>query len=326
MSTEQSMMPPESKADLGETLSGCDEGNFALSSAPGDSLPDLQNRSGAEIPGANIPIMEVGISNFSLPVKFLTAAGALIELKISVTGTVSLAADKKGVNMSRIIRSFYEFKDRVFTLELLEEILLRLKGNSGSSRAHLIVRFSYPMPQRSLRSELEGYQYYDAAYEGIIDDLDRFRKRLHFDFTYSSVCPNSVELAEHSRKVCNVFAIPHSQRSKARASVEVKPGSLFLIEDVRELCLEALRTETQVMVKREDEQAFAELNGANPKFVEDALRLLFERLQAESRLVDFQIACAHLESLHSHNVVAVVSKGVHGGFTGKVDDFHSLGS
>jgi GTP cyclohydrolase FolE2 len=32
-------------------------------------------------------------------------------------------------------------------------------------------------------------------------------------------------------------------------------------------------TETQVMVKREDEQAFAELNAANPIFVEDAARL-----------------------------------------------------
>lgn len=325
MSKEKSVVPPESKAGLAESLSSCDEARLALSSVRGESLPDLQNRSGAEIPGANIPIMEAGISNFSLPVKFLTVAGDLIELKISVTGTVSLAADQKGVNMSRIIRSFYEFKDRVFTLELLEEILLRLKGSSGSSRAHLLVYFSYPMPQKSLRSELEGYQYYEAAYEGTIDDLDRFRKRLHCDFTYSSVCPNSVELAEYSRKISEVFATPHSQRSKARVSVEVKPGSIFLIEDLKKLCLEALRTETQVMVKREDEQAFAELNGANPKFVEDALRLLFERLQAESRLVDFQVACAHLESLHSHDVVAVVSKGVRGGFPGKVDDFRSLG-
>ena len=34
------------------------------------------------------------------------------------------------------------------------------------------------------------------------------------------------------------------------------------------------------MVKREDEQAFAELNGANPIFVEDAARLFCEQLMA----------------------------------------------
>ena len=32
------------------------------------------------------------------------------------------------------------------------------------------------------------------------------------------------------------------------------------IEDLQELCLAGLQTETQVIVKREDEQAFAEMN------------------------------------------------------------------
>jgi len=35
----------------------------------------------------------------------------------SVTGTVSLEADLKGINMSRIVRSFYEHKDDIFTGE-----------------------------------------------------------------------------------------------------------------------------------------------------------------------------------------------------------------
>jgi GTP cyclohydrolase I len=78
------------------------------------------------------------------------------------------------------------------------------------------------------------------------------------------------------------------------------------------------------MVKREDEQAFAELNGAYPKFVEDAARLLFAQLNADSRIQDFQVTCAHLESLHSHDAIAVIHKGVPGGFNGHVDDFSAL--
>jgi GTP cyclohydrolase I len=93
---------------------------------------------------------------------------------------------------------------------------------------------------------------------------------------------------------------------------------------LQELCLEALQTETQVMVKREDEQAFAEMNGAFTKFVEDAARLLYEQLDDEPKIVDFQVACAHLESLHSHDAVAVINKGVPGGFTGHFDDYKSL--
>lgn len=245
-------------------------------------------------------------------------------LETSVTGTVSLAADKKGINMSRIMRVFYEFEDRAFTPELLEEILRSYKQSLGSSRARLKLSFSYPIKKKSLRSGLEGWQYYDCSYEGILDDLDQLRRRIHFDFVYSSACPCSAELSEHAREHRGLKPVPHSQRSKARVSVEIRKGQFLTIESLQRLCLKALVTETQVMVKREDEQAFAEQNGERLKFVEDAARLLYEQLDAEPRIHDFQVACAHLESLHSHDAVAVINKGVDGGFPGTIDDFGAL--
>ena len=147
---------------------------------------------------------------------------------------------------------------------------------------------------------------------------------MHFDFVYSSACPCSSELSEHARGSRDVYGIPHSQRSTARVSVEVAEGQHLSLERLQELCLRALLTETQVMIKREDEQAFAEMNGAFTKFVEDAARLLYEQLDDEPKIVDFQVACAHLESLHSHDAVAVISKSVPGGFTGQFDDYKSL--
>ncbi|MGC9450688.1 MAG: GTP cyclohydrolase FolE2 [Oceanipulchritudo sp.] len=288
------------------------------------TLPDTQNRDASEILGANVPIMQVGISNFRLPLRYMTAGGEPLSLETSVTGTVSLSADRKGINMSRVMRVFYDYKDRVFTPELLEEILLAYKQRIGSSRARLKLAFHYPLLKRSLRSGLEGFQYYQAAYEGILDDLGRFRKILHFDFVYSSACPCSSDLSEHARETRGQYAIAHSQRSKARLSVEVRAGKTLNLEDLQALCEKALRTETQVMVLREDEQAFAELNGDHTKFVEDAARLLYEALDGEPRIFDFQIACAHLESLHSHDAVAVINKGVERGFSGHIDDFRSL--
>jgi GTP cyclohydrolase IB len=288
------------------------------------TLPDTQNRDASEILGANVPILQVGISNFRLPLRFMTAGGEPLTLEASVTGTVSLGADRKGINMSRVMRIFYEFQDRVFTPELLEEILIAYKERIGSSRARVKVGFSFPMLKTSLRSGLEGYQYYEAAYEGILDDLGRFRKVIHFDFVYSSACPCASDLSEHARETRGQYAIAHSQRSKARISVEVRPGRTLNVEDLQAMCAGALVTETQVMVRREDEQAFAELNGDQTKFVEDAARLLYEALDADPRIVDFQVACAHLESLHSHDAVAVINKGVDHGFPGHIDDFRSL--
>ena len=288
------------------------------------SLPDMQNKTGPAIQGALVPVLQVGISNFRLPLRYVNAALGQITLETSVSGTVSLSAEHKGINMSRIIRSFYAFKDRVFSPELLEEILLRYKKDLGSSRANLRLEFRYPIPQKSLRSDLSGYQYYTCAFEGSIDDLDRFRKFIHFDFVYSSTCPCSVELSEHAETYRHVYSVPHSQRSKARILLEIARGASMTLEDVQALCLSALRTETQVMVRREDEQAFAELSGAYPKFVEDAIRELAGAFAGAARVADFKIACAHLESLHSHDAVAVVNKGIQGGFDADFYDFKSL--
>lgn len=287
-------------------------------------LPDTQNEGSSTILGANVPILQVGISNFRLPLRFMQADGEPILLETAVTGTVSLAADRKGINMSRIMRVLYTFQDRVFTPELLEEILIAYKEQIGSSRARLKLNFSYPLLKTSLRSGMRGYQYYEVAYEGILDDLDRFRKLMHFDFVYSSACPCASDLSEHARETRGQLAIAHSQRSKARVSVEIRPGHALSIEDIQAMCEKALLTETQVMVRREDEQAFAELNAEQTKFVEDAVRLLYEAVDADPRVADFQIACAHLESLHSHDAVAVVNKGVDHGFSGNVDDFRNL--
>ena len=117
-------------------------------------------------------------------------------------------------------------------------------------------------------------------------------------------------------KAANKATVPHSQRSVARISV--KFDEMLWIEDLQELCVRALQTETQVMVKREDEQAFAELNGSHLKFVEDAVRLLHQELNADDRILDFKIICSHFESLHSHDAIAVAAKGIEGGWNPQI--------
>lgn len=286
-------------------------------------LPDL-NDAVDSIQGSAVPIQQVGVSNFKLPLKYSVKGGDPVVLETSITGSVSLEASLKGINMSRIVRSFYDHKDELFSLNMLKRILTAYRKDVRAFDARVRLSFSYPILQTSLRSGLEGYQYYKVAYEGAMDRKGNFRKFVHFDFVYSSACPCSAELAEHARDTRGVYTIPHSQRSRARVSVEVAQGRALSIEDLQRHCANALKTETQVMVKREDEQAFAELNGAYVKFVEDAARLIYEQLNADKRIVDFQIACSHLEALHSHDAISVICKGVRGGFRADFNDFQSL--
>lgn len=280
------------------------------------TLHDLQNGPSSNIEGSHVAIQQVGIHNFRLPLKFKLKEGGDIKLETSVTGTVSLEADKKGINMSRIMRSFYEHKSEIFSIDLLDIVLKDYREKLGSYDASILLNFSFPIKQPSLRSGLEGYQYYNVSLEARQDRSDVIRKFLHFDFVYSSACPCSFELALQAMEQRNKAVVSHSQRSKTRVSIEF--SKLIWIEDLRDMLAEALQTETQVMVKREDEQAFAELNGANLKFVEDAVRQIHEKLNNHPDILDFKIICSHLESLHSHDAISVLVKGIPNGFTPEV--------
>jgi len=299
------------------------DASFKSDAAYRDSLPDMMEAVNAA-DGARVPIQQVGCANFRLPLKFKAVNGTVHTLETSVTGTVSLQAGLKGINMGRIMRSFYDHQDEVFTFDVLRRLLTKYQRTIVAFDARIKLSFSYPMVQSSLRSGLSGWQYYRVAYEATMDRTGKFRRVVEFDFVYSSTCPCSAELAEHARNTRGVFATPHAQRSKARVRVELAAGRTLRIEDLQRHCANALKTETQVMVKREDEQAFAELNGAHIKFVEDAARLLYRELASDARIADFQVACSHLESLHSHDAVSVICKGVTGGFTADFSDFASL--
>jgi len=281
---------------------------FRVDDAYKDTLPDLQNGPASLIVGARTQIQHVGISNFRLPIRFHSRDNGVQTLETSVTGTVSLEAEKKGINMSRIMRSFYGHAERAFSFEVIEVALEDYKRDLESFDARIQMRFSFPVKVPSLRSGLTGWQYYDIALE-LVDRAGIRKKIMHLDYVYSSTCPCSLELSEHARRERGQLATPHSQRSVARISVEVLGDALLWFEDLIELARAAVPTETQVMVKREDEQAFAELNAANPIFVEDAARSFCEQLQKDKRIGDFRIVASHQESLHSHDAVSVLSHG-----------------
>ncbi|WP_299816097.1 GTP cyclohydrolase FolE2 [uncultured Jannaschia sp.] len=279
------------------------------------TLPDMQNGPASTIRGADRMIQHVGVAGFRLPMQIATRAGPR-EVDVAVTGTVSLDAGAKGINMSRILRSFYDHAEAL-DFASVEAALEACRREIDAVDARLLLRFALPLRVDSLRSGLTGWQYYDVAME-VLHGGDGPRRILHLDYVYSSTCPCSLELSEHARRTRGQLATPHSQRSLARISVEVTED--VTLEDLIDMARAKIPTETQVMVKREDEQAFAELNAANPIFVEDAVRLLAEGLAELPGTADFRVAASHQESLHNHDAVSVLTHGTL--FAGATPDAH----
>ena len=61
---------------------------FKADAAYRATLPDMMDAAHDAIQGANVPIQQVGIHNFKLPLKYRTKGGKILTLETSVTGTV----------------------------------------------------------------------------------------------------------------------------------------------------------------------------------------------------------------------------------------------
>jgi GTP cyclohydrolase I len=103
-------------------------------------------------------------------------------------------------------------------------------------------------------------------------------------------------------------ATPHAQRSTASVMVRLAPGFDLPVSELIDTIEGALATPVQTAVKREDEQAFAQLNAENLMFCEDAARRIRTALDADKRIAGYRIRAAHHESLHPHDAVAEVAK------------------
>lgn len=275
-----------------------------------------------------IDIDKVGINRFRIPMKYRTPEGDLINHDTEASMYIHFPKGKAGINMSRLYEILQQEVDKSHVCtQLFRTILERYRADMRDDEAdplfqksYLKLRFSYALKQQALKSSNWGWQYYDSIVEGK-SDKGELRFFLTVKYEYSSTCPCSLSMSkqyeyEHSKKRItegNGMAVPHSQRSEATVTVEIKDIDKFFVADLVALLRGAIPTETQSFVKRIDEQAFAVLNAQNPMFVEHATRRLSEVLNSEEAILDWVASVEHWESLHSHNAVAVIRKFPQGG-------------
>lgn len=277
----------------------------------------LPNTHGVAIP-------RVGIERFRIPLNYKHIDGVVMNHDTEASMFVSLGADKTGVNMSRFCQVLQDEADKSpVDNDFFKRVLGRFRSDLRDydtekliPSAELNLSFKYATKQTSLKSENWGWQYYNVELKGIEDNLGEIMMSLTVNYEYSSTCPCSLSMAKQyeedfrSGKTTegNGIATAHSQRSNAKTQIFYKVDNALSIEELIALLREALPTETQSLVKRVDEQAFAILNGENPIFVEHVARRLSGALDAEKRILDWNVQIEHWESLHSHNAVAYIQK------------------
>jgi GTP cyclohydrolase I len=303
------------------------------------NMPDIANDAQPDVAGR---LEWVGMNEIELPVRIEDDDGNLIQSTAIVTAYVNLTdPDVRGIHMSRLYLHLDQaFRDQPLSPTTLRQLLRSfLDSHEGlSDRALIRVDFDYVVRRPALVSDNEGWRRYPVSMIGILEGQE-FSLEMGLEVLYSSTCPCSAALArqliqekfsqdfaagrpldfdqvnEWLGSETGILATPHSQRSAAELRVRLLPSfRMFPIIELIDIIEGALKTPVQATVKREDEQAFALLNGTNLMFCEDAGRRLQTALNEDDRILDFWARCTHFESLHPHNAVSVITKGVEGGY------------
>jgi len=277
-----------------------------------------------------ISIPRVGINRYRLPIYVTNKEGERRSHDATASMYVSLNANKNGVSMSRLCSilqaetlesnvdsQFFNKMINRYRTELMDE-----KDTQKISDACLNLSFNYPVKQKSLKSDNWGWQYYPVTFSSKYSEEMGHEVFIKMTYEYSSTCPCSLSMAKQYERefsegkttLGSGIGVPHSQRSKLSLTAKVNPEMDVKVEDLLMLLKAAIPTETQSLVKRQDEQAFAILNGAHPMFVEHATKRIYKVLNAHEDMVqDWLVELEHIESLHSHNAAAVIYKGVQNG-------------
>lgn len=310
----------------------------ACEQASCDTMPDIAKQPHV---GPKGTLNWVGMSEIEIPIYVLNSKNERMQTLAHVQAYVNLQdPNSKGIHMSRLYLALDnqlgmgELSPKLMT-EVVENFVTSHEGLSDA--AYLECRFNYFERRNSLLSDNTGWKNYPVRVVATVRD-GVATVELALNITYSSTCPCSAALArqliqkgfqerfgegaidaqdvyEWLGTAQGVSATPHSQRSIAQVRVKLSSVVENLpISDLIDLVEEALQTPVQAAVKREDEQEFARLNAANLMFCEDAARRVKAALDMDSNLDDFWVRVNHLESLHAHDAVAVVTKGIENGY------------
>ena len=96
----------------------------------------------------------------------------------------------------------------------------------------------------------------------------------------------------------------HNQRSHVTLTVRTK--SAVWIEEVVRVAEEQASSELYGLLKRPDEKFVTERAYDNPKFVEDMVRDVAARLNAEERVDAYVVESENFESIHNHSAYALI--------------------
>jgi GTP cyclohydrolase I len=113
----------------------------------------------------------------------------------------------------------------------------------------------------------------------------------------TSLCPCSRDISKYGA---------HNQRS--HVTITAKLRQHIWIEELIGIAESEASSELYGILKRTDEKFVTERAYENPKFVEDIVRDVAARLNAEERVSAYEVSAENFESIHNHSAYALIER------------------
>jgi len=253
-------------------------------------IPDTQSARDER----HLAIQRVGVKDVRYPLQ-LRVAGGVQSTAGLWTLDVALPAEKKGTHMSRFI-AWLDALDVPLDADALRERHAAMLAKLGADEGRIEAAFSFFIRKRAPVSGVQS----------LLDYQGRWIVQTHAGSTavwaevavpVKSLCPCSKEISDYGA---------HNQRSLVTIRVE-----LLQAVDWHELVRFAedeASSEIWPLLKRSDEKWVTERAYENPKFVEDLVRDVALRLNAEPRIARYTVDVENFESIHNHSAYARIER------------------
>jgi GTP cyclohydrolase I len=258
---------------------------------PAFVMPDVQSTPDTR----QIPIQRVGVKGVRHPLTVRTQSGEVQPTVGTWTLDVHLPAEQKGTHMSRFVALLEENKaplEPATFRTMLAAMLEKLEAEAG----RIEVSFPYFVNKTAPVSGVQSLLDYEVTLTG---DTRNGTTRLFLKVLVpvTSLCPCSKKISQYGA---------HNQRSHVTIHAEVT-GDVAVEELVR-IAEEEASCELWGLLKRPDEKFVTERAYENPKFVEDLVRDVAQRLNVDERIVAYVLEAENFESIHNHSAYAVIER------------------
>ena len=257
--------------------------------AEANQIEDVQGSADTR----RIAIDKVGIKDIRHPVRIRDRSDGEQHTVANFNMYVNLPHNFKGTHMSRFVE-ILNHHEKEITVDSFKEMLGEMTELLDAASGHIEMTFPYFIKKRAPVSGVESLMDYEVSFIGEIHDGV---PEMHIQVVVpvTSLCPCSKKISDYGA---------HNQRS--HVTVKVKTRGFIWVEELIEMVEQEASCELYGLLKRPDEKYVTERAYNNPKFVEDMVRDVAARLNADDRVASYVVESENFESIHNHSAYAMI--------------------